>query len=76
MFTQVTIPAYSNLSLCHLKLGSYDSVVSFCNQILAHDISNVKAKYRRGLAHHKLKKYDEAIEDFISVSKLDHTMEV
>jgi tetratricopeptide (TPR) repeat protein len=55
MFPKTIIPAYSNLALCHLKLGSYDSVISFCNQILNHDNSNVKAKYRRGLAYHKLK---------------------
>lgn len=62
------IPAYSNISLCHLKLGLYESVVPFCNQILTHDISNVKAKFRRGLAYIGMKKvficlfqYDEAI---------------
>lgn len=50
------IPSYSNISLCHLKLGLYESVVPFCNQILTHDISNVKAKYRRGLAYSQMKK--------------------
>lgn len=56
LFNQVMIPAYSNISLCHLKLGLYESVVPFCNQILTHDISNVKAKYRRGLAYSQMKK--------------------
>jgi hypothetical protein len=55
MFTQIMIPTYSNLSLCHLKIGSYDSAISFCNQILSHDDSHTKSKYRRGLAYKNLK---------------------
>lgn len=56
MLTEIMLPTYSNLSLCHLKMGSYESVVSFCNQILNISDSNSKARYRRGLAFLELKK--------------------
>ncbi len=50
------IPVYSNLCLCHLQMGMYESVVIFANQILGHNGGHAKARYRRGLAYQKLNK--------------------
>jgi len=48
---ETVLPAYNNLSLCYLKLKNYEMVVSFTNQVIGQDPSNVKARYRRGLAY-------------------------
>lgn len=64
MMIETVLPAYNNLSLCYLKLKNYEMVVSFTNQVIGQDPSNVKARYRRGLAYKELKNVDEAIKDF------------
>ncbi len=64
MLVQTVLPGYNNLALCYLKLKNYELVISFTNQVLAHDDSNVKARYRRALASKFLKNTEEAIKDF------------
>ncbi len=56
------MPAYSNLALCHLKLGNYDSVLVYANQTLIQDNSNIKAFYRRGMAYKGLKQVNLLIK--------------
>jgi hypothetical protein len=56
MMKETILPAYSNLSLCHLHLGSYETVITLTNQILNQNKSHVKALYRRGIAQKNLKK--------------------
>jgi tetratricopeptide (TPR) repeat protein len=75
MLKKIIIPAYSNLSLCYLKMKKYNMVITFANQVLASDSANVKNLYRRGLARKGSKAFDEAIEDFEKVIKLDSEME-
>lgn len=58
MLKNIIIPAYSNLSLCYLKTKRYDMVITFSNQVLASDSSNIKNLYRRGVARKFTKAYD------------------
>ena len=55
MFRSIIIPAQSNLALCYLKIGSYDTLVNLCNEIIGHDPKNVKALYRRGIGRYHIK---------------------
>ena len=50
MMKQIILPAYSNLSLCYYKLGNWQLVMNFSNQVLISDKDNVKNMFRRGVA--------------------------
>lgn len=52
-----------NLAASLLKQEDYENVVFACNSALMLDRTNVKALFRRGQAHNKLKNYELAIED-------------
>ena len=55
MMKEAIMPCYLNLSLCHLKMESYEAVLMFANQVLVQDNSNSKAMYRRAMAYKGLK---------------------
>lgn len=61
MLKTIIVPAYSNLALCYLKSKRYDMVITFANQVLMSDPSNVKNLYRRAVARRHSKAYDEAV---------------
>uniref|UniRef100_A0A4W2FLT1 Sperm-associated antigen 1 n=1 Tax=Bos indicus x Bos taurus TaxID=30522 RepID=A0A4W2FLT1_BOBOX len=46
---------YTNRALCYLKLGQFEEAKQDCEQALQMDHGNVKACYRRALAHKGLK---------------------
>uniref|UniRef100_A0A8B7VW16 Sperm-associated antigen 1 n=1 Tax=Castor canadensis TaxID=51338 RepID=A0A8B7VW16_CASCN len=46
---------YTNRALCYLKLGQFEEAKQDCDQALQIDNGNVKACYRRALAHKGLK---------------------
>lgn len=50
MMIDTVLPTHNNLALCYLKMKNYELVVSFTNQVVGQDPSNVKARYRRGMA--------------------------
>jgi regulator of sirC expression with transglutaminase-like and TPR domain len=64
MHNNIIKPAYSNLTLCYLKMQRYSMVITFANQVLALDSANIKNLYRRGIAYKHTKAFDEAIQDF------------
>ena len=75
LMKEVIRPSYSNLSLCYLKLQKWDLVLTFTQQIINEDPSNIKNLYRRGVARKASKMFDEAIEDFQKVVSLDPQMQ-
>ena len=74
MMKEIILPAYSNLSLCYLKLKNWGLVISMADQVLQSDANNVKNLYRRGIARKERKMYHEAVEDFEKVAHLDKEM--
>lgn len=61
---------YVNISAVQLKSKNYNSVIDNCGRALALEPSNVKAFYRRGLAHASLGNSSSAKADFLSALKL------
>ncbi|KAG7203067.1 hypothetical protein KM043_010190 [Ampulex compressa] len=42
---------YNNMAGCHLNRNNFEHTIALCNKIIDKDKNNVKALYRRGLAH-------------------------
>ena len=53
----------TNSAAVQLKLKNYHDVCTTCQCALKLDPKNLKAVYRRGLAHIELKNYELALED-------------
>ncbi|XP_057591168.1 sperm-associated antigen 1 isoform X1 [Hippopotamus amphibius kiboko] len=62
---------YTNRALCYLKLGQFEEAKQDCDQALQIDHGNVKACYRRALAHKGLKNYQKSLNDLNKVLLLD-----
>ncbi|XP_036686649.1 sperm-associated antigen 1 [Balaenoptera musculus] len=62
---------YTNRALCYLKLGQFEEAKQDCDQALQMDLGNVKACYRRALAHKGLKNYQKSLNDLHKVLLLD-----
>ncbi|XP_006900073.1 PREDICTED: sperm-associated antigen 1 [Elephantulus edwardii] len=62
---------YTNRALCHLKLCQFDEAKQDCDEALQMDDGNVKACYRRALAHKGLKNYQKSLHDLNKVLLLD-----
>ena len=58
MLNSIIKPAYSNLSLCYLKMQRYQMVITFANQVLTLDPANIKNLYRRAIAYKYTKAFD------------------
>ncbi|KAL0598925.1 Sperm-associated antigen 1 [Plecturocebus cupreus] len=58
-------------SLCYLKLCQFEAAKQDCDQALQLDDGNVKACYRRALAHKGLKNYQKSLIDLNKVLLLD-----
>ncbi|KAJ8781439.1 hypothetical protein J1605_007883 [Eschrichtius robustus] len=58
-------------ALCYLKLGQFEEAKQDCDQALQMDLGNVKACYRRALAHKGLKNYQKSLNDLHKVLLLD-----
>nr|CAG4650315.1 EOG090X09NR [Sida crystallina] len=68
------IPFLLNYSQCQLILGNYYDVIEQCSQVLQRQPENVKALYRRGLAHVKVWNPTEAENDLKRVIDLDSSL--
>lgn len=53
-----------NISVCHLKLNNFLRAFDTADRVLSLQPGNVKALYRRGMAHYHMANYDEARDDF------------
>ena len=45
------VPCNSNLAMCNLKLKEYKQCIHFATKVIDIDPGNIKAIYRRGMAH-------------------------
>lgn len=61
--TKTTTDNLLNIAACHVKLGNFKEVVSFCNDILRENPNQSKALYRRGVARIQLKEYESGLDD-------------
>jgi len=68
------IPFLLNYSQCQLLLGNYYDAIEQCSQVLLRDPSNVKALYRRGIAHIKVWNPEEAKRDLQRAAEEDATL--
>ncbi|KAJ8094682.1 hypothetical protein PM082_010688 [Marasmius tenuissimus] len=64
----------TNLAAAYLKLGLFEQAEDVCTDALIYDPTNVKARYRRGLARKGLLRAKGAIKDFETIQK--HAPEV
>ncbi|KAM5281043.1 sperm-associated antigen 1 [Ctenodactylus gundi] len=62
---------YTNRALCYLKLCQFEEAKQDCDQALQLDGGNVKACYRRALAHKGLKNYQKSVTDLSKVLLLN-----
>uniref|UniRef100_A0A2K5IWV9 Sperm-associated antigen 1 n=1 Tax=Colobus angolensis palliatus TaxID=336983 RepID=A0A2K5IWV9_COLAP len=65
---------YTNRALCYLKLCQFEEAKQDCDQALQLDDGNVKACYRRALAHKGLKNYQKSLNDLNKVLLLDSSI--
>ncbi|XP_054983325.1 sperm-associated antigen 1 [Sorex araneus] len=62
---------YTNRALCYLKLGRCVEAEQDCSRALQLEAANVKALYRRALAHKGLQNYQQSLNDLRQVLQLD-----
>lgn len=62
---------YNNLASCYLKNGSYESVIDLCEKVLNVDANNVKALYKKGMAHIEENDFEKAHNCFQKVLQLE-----
>ncbi|XP_044101143.1 sperm-associated antigen 1 [Neovison vison] len=65
---------YTNRALCYLKLCQFEEAKQDCDRALQIDDGNVKACYRRALAHKGLKDYQKSLNDLNKVLLLDSSI--
>lgn len=68
---EVQLMNLNNLAATELKINSYEEVKATCDEAIKLEGNNVKAYYRRGIAHMKLKNYDSAVDDLSKALKLE-----
>eukprot|EP00054_Salpingoeca_dolichothecata_P037790 m.276021 g.276021 ORF g.276021 m.276021 type:complete len:473 (-) comp78820_c0_seq1:29-1447(-) len=59
-----------NLASCYIKLEKFGQAVTCCTEIIQKQNTNLKAFYRRGLAHEGLKNYAQSEEDLQNALKI------
>lgn len=62
---------YNNMAGCQLNRKNYEYTIDLCTKILNKDGSNVKALYRRGVAHGNLRDLEKAVDDLKTVVTLE-----
>ncbi|KOC62078.1 Peptidyl-prolyl cis-trans isomerase FKBP65 [Habropoda laboriosa] len=62
---------YNNMAGCQLSRKNYEHTISLCSKILNKESNNVKALYRRGVAHGNLKDLEKAVMDLKSAVNLE-----
>ena len=69
--TPLLVSCHTNLAACHVKSQQWESAAAAATAALALDASQVKARFRRGVACSHLGKLDEAKADLTAVVKAD-----
>lgn len=62
---------YNNMAGCQLNRKNYEHTISLCTKVLQKDGNNVKALYRRGIAHGNLKDIEKAAADLKQAVSLE-----
>lgn len=62
---------YNNMAGCQLNRKNYEHTISLCSKILNKESNNVKALYRRGVAHGNLKDVEKAVADLKTAANLE-----
>ncbi|XP_076392726.1 tetratricopeptide repeat protein 9C [Megachile rotundata] len=68
---------YNNMAGCQLNRKNYEYTISLCTKVLDKENNNVKALYRRGVAHGNLKDLEKAVDDLKIATALEphnHTL--
>ncbi|CAL1288775.1 unnamed protein product [Larinioides sclopetarius] len=66
-----TAKTLNNRAQTHLKLKNYLEAVIDCNEVINMEPNNIKALYRRGIAHKEAKMLDLAVIDFEIILRLE-----
>jgi len=61
---EMRLTLHLNIAMCALKSNDFAETVSFSSKVLKVDSQNVKALYRRGVAHMALNNLEQAKTDF------------
>jgi len=69
---KMKLALHLNLAICFLKINRYNKALDNAESALKIDSKNVKGLFRKGMALHGLKKYDEALEAFKQSESLEH----
>lgn len=67
----MTVVLYQNLSTSLNYSGDHSDAVAQCTLAMKIDDKSWKAHYQRGVAHNRLKNYDEATVDYKNAIKLN-----
>ncbi|XP_076234193.1 tetratricopeptide repeat protein 9C [Calliopsis andreniformis] len=62
---------YNNMAGCQLNRKNYEHTISLCTKVLNKENNNVKALYRRGVAHGSLRDFEKAVADLMIVVTLE-----
>lgn len=68
---ELRVGILSNLTMVEIKLKNFNSAVSHATEVLKVSAENVKALYRRGVAHMHLGNLQEAKNDLVAAARLD-----
>lgn len=68
---ELKVVHFSNLAMCHLKLGNVEKARDNSSKALAIDAKNIKSLFRRGKCHSTLGALDEAKADFDQILSLE-----
>ncbi|XP_029055855.1 peptidyl-prolyl cis-trans isomerase FKBP62-like [Osmia bicornis bicornis] len=62
---------YNNMAGCQLNRKNYEHTISLCTKVLDKENNNVKALYRRGVAHGNLNDVERAVNDLKIATALE-----
>lgn len=68
---ELKLAHFSNLAMCHMKIGNTPKALANCSKALAIDPKNVKALFRRGKCYAELGALDESKADLDRLLQLD-----
>mmetsp|Transcript_98383 Transcript_98383/g.120507 ORF Transcript_98383/g.120507 Transcript_98383/m.120507 type:complete len:239 (+) Transcript_98383:87-803(+) len=64
------LTAFNNIAAVYAKMENWEECKDNCSRVLKHDDKNIKALFRRGLAHRKLSLFELARSDLLKANEL------